>query len=168
MIVAMNISKVELVKIFLPAALVCAGFYVNHLTALKRDKRKEQRALLDSIAKELFLLMDASIDFHTSPAHNMKNVDQILHAIEQIDKKIQRTCMMQCKFIHDGERGFNDRKEKITTKIKHLRQSVTLNNFDASSFVPKPINDQLIYDIRESITALEAELENQLLLHHKV
>ena len=143
----------NIIKFFLPSVIVIAGFWINHRTALSRDKRKEQRTLLDTIVRDINTLREVSIAYHCNNAWNDAKAEEIYIRFLRLSSMIQRSIMY--------------RKEQKSCKAENViylgfvrfKQSATLFNFSAEGFAQQKPNSDKTLEISRAALSLEDILE---------
>ncbi|MCA3132920.1 MAG: hypothetical protein ING80_07270 [Rhodocyclaceae bacterium] len=113
--------------------LVLAGWVIVNYQNNQRERRKEQRASIDSIKKQLADLEEGAVSFHTS---------------KEFDHATRRRLQYQIHRLSDACQRLQLCEPQTTVKpIAALRQAITLNNADPTTFVPQEPTSPLLDDI---------------------
>jgi len=135
--------------------LVISGWLlVNHQNNV-REKRKEIRAILDKTQSFLDEIEIEAIKYHTS----QESSDSAFQLKRNLNQKLRNKL--------DILKLRNLNVEKCYPYLKTLRQAVTLENFDTSSFKPQNLSDDLIKNIWLAKDKLSQELENSFAIRYR-
>lgn len=151
----------NIIKFLIPSGLVILGFYVNHHTALSREKRKEQRVLLDTIIKETVSIRDLSIKLHCEKEWDEPQAEDTIHRLTRLSLMIQRSCMYR---LAQKPEAFN--RQAITKTYLDYKRAILNKNFSAVDFQTSLPNSQTTLEITRTAIKLENLLENALLKHY--
>ncbi len=126
--------------------LVFLGWGVVHLATLNRDRRKEKRDVSANVCKNLLELQADAIDFHTGQVFEVRKSTDIAQQVERVAIQLQK-CPLQELQIPVG-------------RIVALRQRITRQNIDPTSFTPQPADSNLIFEIRNAVTDVISAIED--------
>jgi transcription initiation factor TFIIIB Brf1 subunit/transcription initiation factor TFIIB len=130
----------------LPPILVVLGWIVVNYQNNQRETRKETRASLQDFYKALSELESIAISFHT---HDQWN-DEKAQAIRTTTERTLRRARMIAKSL-----GIT-----LTDECKAMRQAITLDNFEKSTYQPQQRDSEIILRIEDGHDCLFIELEN--------
>ncbi|MCX7091894.1 MAG: hypothetical protein NTY50_00365 [Methylobacter sp.] len=135
--------------------LVISGWLlVNHQNNV-REKRKEIRTILDKTQSFLDEVEIEAIKYHTS----QESSDLAFQLKRSLNQKLRNRLDILAL------RNLNI--EKCYPHLKKLRQAVTLENFDTSSFKPQNLEDDVIKNIWLAKDKLSQELEKSFATRYR-
>jgi hypothetical protein len=126
--------------------IVITGWIVINHQNNQRETRKELRAAIDSVAKQIIDTEISAIQFHKKE-YSDSLAQELRIAIDRIDSRIE----LISKATKDA---YTLRRAIIT-----FRQAITLYNFDRSNHQPEGDQSGIINDIAEASNTLIQELE---------
>lgn len=124
---------------------VFLGWWVVHYLSLLRDVRKERITAIEKIVEELYRIERAALDFHTGSHYSHAKAQELSVSIQRIFRKIAAPPLRDFVIQNNLKIAF--------------RSSITLDNFDLTTFVSQPVTSELILNIRESANELIDEIE---------
>lgn len=130
-----------------PWLIAVFGWLVTHLFSEARERRKEVRSQLDKQLDRLLKIEEAARDFHKSTTYEDKKADSIIAELSRLERAIQRIPRMNGDFY--------------VQVLTHLRRSITLKNFDKSSFSAQDSSSELFSEINSAVQDFEDEIEAQ-------
>lgn len=130
-----------------PWIIAAAGWVVAHLLNEARERRKEFRALLDKIYDRLSKLERDAREFHMATAFMPRNSLDITSQIDAVERILHRIPVLQV--------------DDLTSELIALRRSITLENFDSSTFVTQGETSEVLAEISDSVATLEERIEAQ-------
>ena len=138
---------------WLVAAIVAAiGWAVTHFFSEAREHRKEFRAVLDRFEVSVEELRKKACAFHASPTFSEHEALELRIAIYHLVRFVNRIPLLD--------------QRQITQFIMHVRQSITLRNYDKSEFESQPADSEIIVRISDACAGLEDECEYEYALHY--
>lgn len=137
---------------WLAAILAIIGWWATHFFSEARERRKEVRSSLDKVFASISTLRMDAIAFHGTASFHEDQAQALQTAIYALKRSLDRISIL-------------DHKE-LSTFLKNLRQSITLHNFDRSTFTPQPHGSDVIEGISDACAELEDELDRQYAVHY--
>jgi len=126
--------------------LVLGGWGVVHWATLCRDRRKEKREISANVCKNLLALQDNAIDFHTAQYFEVRKSTDIAQQVERVAIQLQKCPLEELQIP--------------IARIVALRQRITRQNIDPTSFAPQSADSNLILEIRNAVTDVIAAIED--------
>lgn len=127
--------------------LVTLGWVVSHLTASRREGRKETRAAIDQFRSVCDRLWEESKSYHTAASHcpdRSRSVKSLLNQLSII--------LPYCHAL--------DVQETMAYSIASVRKDVTLSNFDSPhKFTQLSLDDDRLRRISGGIDTLVIKIE---------
>ena len=127
--------------------VVVAGWAATHFLSEARERRKETRGQIEKFIDRLQALEIVVRDFHTAEAFSSSKTLALIADLDRIERSLSRIGILDI----DG----------FTPAIIFLRRSVTLKNFDASSFKTQTQDSEILEDVGTSCQDVEDEIERQ-------
>ncbi|MET3229987.1 UNVERIFIED_ORG: hypothetical protein ABIC54_002172 [Burkholderia sp. 1263] len=128
---------------------VVVGWAATHIFSEARERRKEYRGQLEKVHELASKIEQAGCSFHRSPSHDAIKASDLVSQLAWLERSIVRIPIFE--------------EARWTPALITLRQAVTLNNFDASTFKQQADHSEIIADITDATFGLEDELETQYL-----
>lgn len=120
-----------IVGVIVSGVLVVIGWGVTHFLNVKREKRAELRKAGKEIVSQVEECQKLAIAYHTAEKRNIELEKQIIMLLERIDVKTSILCS----------------KLNLPDDFWKLKQAITKDNFETSSFIQKDTHDKLIKNI---------------------
>lgn len=130
----------------LPWIVAAVGLVVTHLLSEARERRKELRAQFEKLAERLAALEVRGARFHGAASFDALEARAIEVEIASIERRAVRLAEAASVSLGDAA-------------IAH-RQSLTLRNFEVSSFTPQQPNSDILAEIEAATASYEEALED--------
>lgn len=131
-----------------PWFLVALGWVVVNAQNNSREKRKEVRAKVDSIIRSVREIEELAIMHHIQAQDDLRCM-KIKRDLARVSREISIV------------RAAGLRADSCITYHRRLRQSITLSNFETSSYEPLPLTSNQIADISATSESLRFQLEKE-------
>lgn len=125
--------------------LVVLGWLVVHRKTLERERRKEHREASQRIVNELREIEQEATAFHRSQQFDGDRAESLMWRVTRAIKSLQRPPLSTLQIN--------------ISCLSQLRRSITLRNFDASSFSTQQASSEIVKDIRYATDDLIEEIE---------
>lgn len=129
-----------------PSLLVIVGWIIVNEQNNSRESRKEERSRVDAFKKSLNELELLAFDHHIKGQDPTRTL-QIRRSISRVSSEMQMLQNCGMKLSHRG------------ALVAALRQSITLKNFDTSSYVVQQMDSEILSDIGVAIDKLTVAAE---------
>lgn len=126
---------------------IVVGWFATHMFSEARERRKELRSQLDKLLEMLVSLENEALSFHLAKEFNAATARDLTGQIDRIERVI-------------GRFPLADEKEIGALLVQH-RRSITLHNFDSSSFATQLVGSDLLADVTDASRDLEDYLEER-------
>lgn len=131
----------------IPWMIAVVGWGVTHLLSDVRERRKEARSQIDKLYEALAKVQSDARNFHLSAAFDGALAEDLTIRVRGLERQLRRLG------------SFN--QDDLVPKIIALRRSVTLRNFDSSSFTQQQVGSDILEDIASAVEGMEDEVERQ-------
>lgn len=118
-----------------------------HTATLSRERRKEQREAAHRVIEEIKDIEESALAFHTQAGHSQQSADGLTSRINRMIRSLQRAPLK----VLDTPLG----------PMIRFRKSITLENFDSSTFSTQHAESTLLYSIRAATDDLIGVIESQ-------
>lgn len=136
----------------IPWAIAVIGWACTHLFSEARERRKEIRSLLDKAYEQLQKLEQDARAFHCSEKFDVAKSIDLTSRLFTMERTLQRIKIVNM--------------DNLTPHIIGLRRSITLENFDKSSFLSQDSTSTILFGISAAAADLEDALEMQYARHY--
>lgn len=144
---SLSSEKIQLLGQIVSIVTVVVGWIVVHKLTEKRDKRKEIRESIDAFIDLLLDLEKKAIDFHQNTSFNENTSRELVSDIQRCILRLDSYPL--CSIEIDGYLK------------KDLRTSITLNNFDRSTFHQLSPSDPIVREISCGIDSLSQKIKEE-------
>lgn len=128
--------------------LVILGWVVVHYLAVVRERQNDAHKQVQELVTSLYDLEAAAIAFHQNPTFDGSVARSLLSKVDRIARALAQPPL---------------RKLNVPTfSRKTLRQSITLRNFDQSSFQPQAESSSLLAGVSVATQRVIEEVEEAL------
>lgn len=140
-----SIVGIQVVNQVITWLLIVVGWVTVHYLTHTRERQKEVRELKTNLIERILEIERRSIVFHQSANYNQDEARALLAEIERVSSGISRRPLLLLA---------------LQPKVMRLfRSSITLKNFDPTSFQPQSATSKLLSDISLRTESLTAALE---------
>ncbi|MDR5647353.1 hypothetical protein, partial [Burkholderia cenocepacia] len=109
--------------------------------------RKEARSQIDKLYDVLAKLQADARNFHVSETFETGVAEDLTIRVRGFERQLRRVgCFNQ---------------DDLVPKIISLRRSITLRNFDSSTFTQQPVGSDILEEIATAVEDMEDEIERQ-------
>ncbi|MGR8935921.1 MAG: hypothetical protein ACU837_16305 [Gammaproteobacteria bacterium] len=127
--------------------IVVIGWFVVDNRNNNRERRKEIRAIIDLLGKQLDAIELKAIQYHQGSHHSAQLAKDIKFSLQRTSQIIYREDLLA---IEKGESKY----------YRDFKKSITLDNFDSfENFISQPDDSDLLYEISASKDALFNQIE---------
>lgn len=130
-----------------PWLVAIVGWGFTHVFSEARERRKEVRSQLDKGIEQLLTLEKAAQEFHMATEYAPLKAHELTAGLDTFERKLYR---ISCVNV-----------DALAGNLVALRRAITLNNFDASTFLPQTIASEVIGTIADAAANMEDALEAQ-------
>lgn len=130
-----------------PWLLAVLGWGFTHVFSESRERRKEVRSQLDKAIEQILSIEKSAREFHMHASFQPLKALDLTSNLDMLERKLHRITCLQM--------------DDLLTRIIGIRRSVTLSNFDASSFQEQTIHSDIVGGITDAAASLEDILESQ-------
>lgn len=141
-------DALEWFKVLAPVGtwlIVVVGWWIVDRQNNRRETRKEKRAKLDRVQKDIVELETAACAYHTGLDHSESSAREIVVSIQRISNDVMGLSLLDPTTENDA--------------LISMRRSITLRNFDLSTHKPLDPSSTLIREVSDSAQALMTILE---------
>lgn len=137
---------------FTGLSLLVIGWFATHAFSEARERRKEIRSNVDKICKQLWSLEKKSRNFHLASAHCADGAREIVTDIFLIQRTIRRLGLSKSR--------------KFSEAVAAWRASISLKNFDPTSFERQEPDSAIIAGIVDATADMEDSIETAYLFKY--
>lgn len=128
-------------------AVVVAGWAATHLLSEARERRKEARGQIEKFIDRLQNLENTARSFHTAASFQHTQQINLITELDRLERSLKRIDILD--------------QDALIQPIIFLRQAITLENFEPSTYVRQLQTSQLLQDIATASQDMEDEVERQ-------
>lgn len=131
----------------IPWIIAILGWIAAHLLSEARERRKEIRSQIEKIHEKIAKLEKDGRSFHLNAEYSSSLALDITGQISGLERALLRTSGLSM--------------DSLLATIIGLRRSITLQNFDKSSFKTQIEASEIMSNINHAALDLEDEIEHQ-------
>jgi len=131
----------------IPWIVAIVGWGFTHLFSEARERRKEARTQLDKLYDQLYAIEKLAQDFHCAKEYSEGKAGEILAKLQVLERTISRIPILKA--------------DDLVRALVHLRRSITLSNFDRSTFAQQPHECDIVQDVFSASQDMEDAVEGQ-------
>lgn len=136
----------------IPWIIAVIGWFAAHAFSEARERRKDAKAQIEKILEKLSNIEKLGISFHTNEVHDPAKARELTSEIQKLERSLNRIQILDF--------------QSLKYPIIAFRKSITLNNFDAGSFLKQTDTSNLIQEICDATFDLEDEIDTQYQEHY--